>query len=112
MQILEDKENFLMNRREMRVVVEAEKNPSYEQATNMISQEFKADKENIVIKQVKGKFGRNTFLISAFIYKTKEDKERFEPKKKEEEKKEEEKAEQTKEEKPEDKKEEKKAEEK
>lgn len=81
--IIEEKENFLFNRKEIKLVVEAEKNPNYEEALGIISDKFKADKENIVIKQVKGKFGRDTFLISAFAYKTKEDKEKFERKKKE-----------------------------
>ena len=93
---IEDKENFLFNRKEVKIIVKAEKNPSYKEAENSISEQFKTNKENIVIKHVKGKFGRNTFLISAFIYKTAEDKEKFEPKKKQEEKKSEEKQEETK----------------
>jgi len=83
MKIIEEKDNFLMNRKEVKVVVEAGKNPSYDEALNLISEKFKIVPELVVIKSVKGKFGRNTFLISAFIYKSKEDKERFERKKKE-----------------------------
>ena len=83
MNIVEDKDNFLFNRKEVKVIVEAEKNPSYEEASSIVSEQFKSEKDNVLIKEVKGKFGRNTFLISAFIYKTKEDKEKFEPKKKE-----------------------------
>jgi len=83
MKIIEDKENSLLNRREVKVVTEAEKNPSFSDAENLISEKFKADKELIVIKNIKGKFGRNTFLITSFIYKNKEDKENTEPKKKE-----------------------------
>ena len=98
MEIVEDKENFLFNRKEVKIIVQAEKNPSYEEASDMISKQFKSEKDNVVIREVKGKFGRNTFLISASVYKTKQDKERFEPKK--EEKKEEKPAEQKPEEKP------------
>jgi ribosomal protein S24E len=83
MNIIQDKDNFLFNRKEIRIIVEAEKSPSFEQASDIVSKEFKVEKDNIVIKEVRGKFGRNTFLISGFIYKTKEDKEKFEPKKKE-----------------------------
>ena len=83
MEIIEDKENFLLNRREVKVIVEAEKNPGFEEAENMISEQFKVEKENIIVKGIKGKFGRNTFLITAFIYKSKEDKEKIERKKKE-----------------------------
>lgn len=81
--ILEEKKNFLINRKEIKVIVKAEKNPNREEASSILEKEFKADKENIVVKGVKGKFGRNTFLISAFIYDSKEDKEKFEPKEKE-----------------------------
>jgi len=81
MEILEDKDNFLFNRKEVKIVVKAEKNPGFEEAGKIISEQFKADKENFVVKEVQGKFGRKTFLISAFIYKSKEDKEKYEPKK-------------------------------
>ncbi len=82
MKILEEKENFLLNRKEVKVIVEAEKNPSYGEVMNLLIDKFKTDKDRIVINRVKGKFGRNTFLINAFIYKTKEDKEKYEVKKK------------------------------
>ncbi len=80
MKIIEDKENFMLNRREIKMVVEASKNPSYDEALVIISNHFKASPENVVVNNVKGKFGRDTFLVSGFIYKTKEDKEKFEPK--------------------------------
>ena len=83
MEILEDKENPLFNRKEVKFIVQAEKNPRYDEAANIVSEQFKAEKDNIVVKLVQGKFGIDTFLVSAFIYKTKEDKEKFEPKKKE-----------------------------
>ena len=81
MEVLEEKENFLLDRKEIKIIVDAEKNPSYVEALNLVSEKFKAEKDNVVIKGIKGKFGRDTFLISAFIYKSKEDKEKFEKKK-------------------------------
>ena len=90
MRILAEKDNFLFDRKEVKVVVDAEKNPSFQEAENIISEHFKADKDLIVIKQIKGKFGRRSFLIISFIYKSVQDKERIERKKgKKEEKKEE-----------------------
>lgn len=83
MKVLSNKENILLNRNEVKIIVEAEKNPSYDEALVMLTKEFKAVPEAIAIHQVKGKFGRRTFLISAFVYKSQEDKEKFEPKKKE-----------------------------
>lgn len=82
MEITEEKDNFLTNRKEIKIIVGAEKNPSFDEALDLICREFKADKELVVVRGIKGKFGRNTFLISSFIYKSKEDKEKFEKKKK------------------------------
>lgn len=93
MKIIEDKQNPLLERKEIRMIIKAEKNPTMQEASKKVAEQFKAIEENIVIKQVKGKFGRNTFLISANIYNSQEDKEKIEPKPKkkegEEEKKEE-----------------------
>ncbi|MBU1136118.1 MAG: hypothetical protein KJ559_01260, partial [Nanoarchaeota archaeon] len=73
----------LLKRNEVKLKVEQLVNPSYEEAVKLIEENFKAEKDNIVIKFIKGQFGTSSFVISAFIYKTKEDKEIFEPKKKE-----------------------------
>ena len=81
MNILEEKENNLLNRKEVKIIVETAKNPSFQEAENWIAEKFKAEKELIVIKGIKGKFGRNTFLITSFIYKSKEAKEKLEKKK-------------------------------
>ena len=61
-----------MNRREIDLIVEGEKNPNYVEVSKMIADHFKAQEENIMIEKIKGKFGRNTFLIKASIYDTKE----------------------------------------
>ena len=82
-EIIENKDNFLLKRNEVKLKVEQLVNPSYEEAVKLIEENFKAEKDNIVIKFIKGQFGTSSFVISAFIYKTKEDKEIFEPKKKE-----------------------------
>jgi len=86
MEILENKENFLLNRKEIKIIVEAEKTPSCDEAINIVAEKFKVDKDLIVINQVKGEFGSRKFLINSFIYKSKEDKEKYEGKKKKEEK--------------------------
>jgi ribosomal protein S24E len=79
--VLEDKENFLFNRKEVKLIAKGEKTPSYDEAAELLSSNFKAEKDNIVVRGVMGKFGRDTFLVSASIYNTKEDKDKFEPKK-------------------------------
>jgi len=82
MKTLEDKQNVLLKRREVKIIVEAGKNPSMQEASKAIAENFKTAEENVAIKEIKGKFGMKTFLISANVYNNKEDKEKIEPKKK------------------------------
>lgn len=77
MKVIEDKQNEFFKRKEVKVIVGAGKNPSTPEASKLIADEFKASEENIAIQSVKGKFGRNTFLIVANIYNSKEDKEKM-----------------------------------
>jgi ribosomal protein S24E len=84
MKLLQDKQNELLNRKEVKIVIEAGKNPTFDEATEVVSKEFKSDKEAIKVKKVMGRFGRNTFLITANIYKNKQDLEKTEPKTKKE----------------------------
>ena len=79
---MNDIKNNLLKRREVKVLVESESNPGFSKAMSMISAQFKAKEEAIVVKAVKSKFGRNTFLIDAFIYDSVKDREFIEPKKK------------------------------
>ena len=71
-----------MKRREIKLVVNAGKNPGFAEAAKMLSEKFKADDATIVVKELKSKFGRDTFLIDAMIYDSLKDKESIEPKKK------------------------------
>ena len=82
MKIIEDKKNELLNRREVKLLISAEKNPGYEHSAKVVSEHFKAAAENVAVKEVKSKFGRDTFLINANIYENTSDKENMEPKKK------------------------------
>jgi len=72
-EILERKENPFFNREEIKVIADAEKNPSFVEAEEIIASEGKTEKEKVLVKKIKGKFGRDTFLITAEIYKSKED---------------------------------------
>ncbi len=82
MKIIENKRNDLAKRKEIKVIVSAEKNPGFESSLKSISEHFKSPAENIAMKEIKSKFGRDTFLITAFVYDSVSDKELFEPKKK------------------------------
>lgn len=80
MEIIQDKQNPLLQRRELKIIVKADKNPTIEQVTKLLSEHFKTQEENIVVKLIKSKFGRKTFLTVANIYKNKDDKNKIEPK--------------------------------
>jgi len=83
MQILNDTKNDLFKRREIKILLPSEKNPSYAEISKLLSEKFSSAEENIVVSKVKGRFGAKTFLIEASIYNSKEDKEKTERKPKE-----------------------------
>lgn len=79
MKIITDFNNTLLKRREVKVIMEAPSNPGFEKALNLVAQQFKVNEDTIVIKTLKSKFGRDTFLIDAFIYDSTKDKFLIEP---------------------------------
>jgi len=80
MEIVNDFKNDLLKRREVEVVVKADSNPGFENVAKEIAKKFKSSEDTIAVRNVKSKFGRNTFLIDASIYESVEDKEKIEPK--------------------------------
>ena len=80
MKVMNDFRNTLLKRREVLFMVNHSHNPGLVYALKITAEHFEAPEENIAIKSVRGKFGRNTFLINAFIYDSKNDRESFEPK--------------------------------
>jgi ribosomal protein S24E len=86
--IIQQKENPLFQRQEVKIIVKANSNPSFSDAEKIISETFKTTPENIKILGINGKFGRDSFLITSNVYKTQEDKNKTEkkPKKKKEKK--------------------------
>jgi ribosomal protein S24E len=82
MKTINDIKNELLNRRELKIIIEAASTPNFPAISKMISEQFGAGEELIAIKKISGKFGQNSFLIEAFIYKTSKDKEKIETKKK------------------------------
>ena len=79
MKEIENFKNSLLKRREVKVIVESPSNPGFTNALKTISEKFKSQEDSIAVKAVKSKFGRNTFLIDAFIYDSPKDKEMIEP---------------------------------
>jgi ribosomal protein S24E len=82
MKTLKDFRNELLKRREVKVILPLGSNPGFQNSSNLIAQQFKAKEDSIVVKTIKSKFGRDTFLIDAYIYDSIKDKELIEPKKK------------------------------
>lgn len=82
LKIISDNENPLFNRREIEGDIHAESSPSREEVTKIISDKFSVNPEVVKIRTIKGKFGEKVFLIVANIYKSKEDLDNTELKKK------------------------------
>jgi len=80
MKIIEDKENKLLGRREVKLIIEGKKNPTTQEAAKIVAEHFKSKEDSVAVKLVKGKFGRDTFLIVANLYNSKEVREKIEPK--------------------------------
>jgi ribosomal protein S24E len=72
MEIKKNIKNDLFNRQEVSVIIDSEKNPNFSDARKMLSEHFKKSEDNIDVTNIQGKFGRNTFLIKAYIYDNKE----------------------------------------
>lgn len=83
MEIISDSANNVLKRREIKVITQQQNTPSFSSAEEIVSKKFNTPQEQIAIKRVEGKFGRDTFLIEAFIYDSAKDKSLIEPKKKE-----------------------------
>ena len=84
LKILEEKNNPLFGRKEIKAVIESEKTPSRAQILELLSKKFSASPESIKILGIKWSFGVRKFSIEANIYQSKEEKERVELKKKKE----------------------------
>jgi len=82
LKILKERENPLFNRKEIEISIEANVAPRRSEAEEFIAKEFSTANENVKIKKIKGRFGSNSFIITANIYNSKEDKDKVEPKKK------------------------------
>jgi ribosomal protein S24E len=83
MEILKDARNDLLKRREIEAVDNVDSNPGFENSKKNIAEKLKTQEENIVVKNVTGKFGSDDFLINAFIYDSKDEMTKVEPRKKE-----------------------------
>jgi len=79
---ISDIENPLFNRREIEGEIHTEVVPSRGEVRKILAEKFSVGDDTIKIRTIKGKFGSKVFLIVANIYKSKEDKEKVEHRKK------------------------------
>ena len=77
--ILKTESNILLGREELRFMIKADKTPSFAEVLKIAAEQTKKPEENIFVEGIKGKFGRESFLIKAYAYKSKEDKEKHHP---------------------------------
>ena len=81
MEIIEKKENKLLNRTEIVALDEyLDITPSREEVRKKIAESLKANEELVVIKNIFPIFGKRSATVIAHIYENKEDCERVEPK--------------------------------
>lgn len=79
MKITKESRNNLLKRKEVVFVLESEKNPGFSVVKEKVVHGFKTHDDHVAIKSIKNNFGTHQFVIEAFVYDTKEDKERIEP---------------------------------
>jgi len=82
--VIEEKENLLFKRKEVKIFIHSEKSPSREEASNILSKNFSVPSMGVKIKSISGNFGSKTFNIEANLYSSKEEKDSVELKKKKE----------------------------
>jgi ribosomal protein S24E len=82
MKLIKNFRNDLLKRNEMKVVMAADKNPGLANSLKLIAEHLKTKEENIVLRELKSSFGRDTFLIELFLYDSVVDKDNIEPRKK------------------------------
>lgn len=79
---IEQKENPLFNRKEIKIEIKAEVTPKQHDVKKLVSEKFSSNPENIKIKKIFGNFGSNYFTIIANIYGSKKDMDNVETKSK------------------------------
>ena len=73
METLKDIKNELVKRRELVLKIESDKNPSFDEMKKMFSKEFSVEEDRIDVYNIKGSFGKNTFLVEGYVYDSNKD---------------------------------------
>ena len=84
LKIIQEKQNELFKRKEVKAEIESNVTPSNIEALKMLAEHYKVSEDFIKIKGIYGKFGTKIFEIIANVYSSLEDKEKTEVKTKQE----------------------------
>ncbi|HTZ41789.1 MAG TPA: hypothetical protein VMC07_01105 [Candidatus Omnitrophota bacterium] len=78
METIEEKYNPLLNRREFTLSIsEVNIPPSMDAARKMVAEKFSVPEEHVHVEKIKGRFGSNDFILSANIYGSPSEREKF-----------------------------------
>ena len=78
MQIIQEKNNLLLKRKEVEATVDSAATPSKTEIAKLVGEHFKKDENCIVVDEVKTSFGTKQALIKAKVYDNIESKNKFE----------------------------------
>ena len=81
---IKETENPLFNRKEVVAIVKSEATPSKTKVEEALLGKLKVEKDVLKVKKIAGSFGTQEFEVSADVYKTAEDKTKYEVKTKQE----------------------------
>jgi len=82
MEIKKEIKNLLLGREEIEFKISSNSTPSKLDLAKQLAEKIKKSESLVVIKNVKGNFGRKDVLVKAFVYYSEKDKDKFELKSK------------------------------
>ena len=65
--------NDMFKRQEVSLVLEADKNPGFDECRKLISEKFSKPEENVDVYSIRGSFGSSSFIVSAYVYDSLQD---------------------------------------
>lgn len=83
-EIIEQKENTLFKRKEVKIAVTEKDTLSKTEAEEIVAKLLSAKPEQIKIKKIDGQFGSSNFVVDANVYSSQEEKDKIEVKTKQE----------------------------
>lgn len=76
--IIKEEKNPLFNRKEILAELSSSSTPKKDEVINVISEKYSVPAEALRILKIKGNFGESIFSITAHIYSSKEERNKYE----------------------------------